>query len=715
MRNKLQDDLKRDAGNWLLQRTEYRHWENEGGASGLRIEGEVGTGKSILTSTVFEHISAKYSTAGEIGIPTAVFYCSGVRDSYGSPATDGTESGASGANDILRSILRQFGQSTEGFQLLAEEYKSRPQNRKELQLSDTKRLLRQLVEMHKRSFIVLDALDECLTTGQDTKRLNIMELFQELLSTDVSVKIFVSSRFESDIQERLKAWSTVPVIPAVTKNDLDIFVDRTIDRELQDKEDCDENDKNELKEKLKVKASRNFRWAQVSLDYICEPNRSGFDLLSVLESIPSELNDFYFNLLCEVKNDHSPLNRILGMRALQLLVATTRLKNRQTTRHFLIAVRANTSYENRPIEIRHIRAACHHLVTWDKISESFAFGHFSVAEFFNADSSTNRHSQAIRSDFDTGALWPLVSESAITLLAEYTSASKLYWAQFNSNLKESLCNPCVDVHLKVQSNTEHHTRVAVLGAGVDVHYGDFDSDTLEGVSFSSVLRYGKLLVEEWYLGEGLTNFGGIQIAATLRQVEPDCDISIVKFCSVLGSQDSPPPNIENALLWACQREVDIILVSTPLYTSAMTDQIRATLEKVAKKDIIIIYNVLDYNDKDNSTTGPAVETRKPETYFFHGDKSLQGVLPYTRYSAQTAVAIIGSAIASGIAAFALQNYYQDATNGPPKSKRQFVKEWFDKLADEGTTGNAKKMPWSLVKGTAGGDGRSEPRLQAMLY
>jgi hypothetical protein len=187
-------------------------------------------------------------------VPTAVFYCSGVRDSYGSSATDPTESGASGANDILRSILRQFGQSTEGLQMLKEEYKSRPRNRRALQLSDTKRLLRKLVEMHTRSYIVLDALDECVITGQDAKRLNVMEIFNELLRIDVSVKIFVSSRFESDIQERMKAWNAIPVTPVATRFDLDAFIDRTIDRELQDKEDCDDNDKSELKRKLKAKA-----------------------------------------------------------------------------------------------------------------------------------------------------------------------------------------------------------------------------------------------------------------------------------------------------------------------------------------------------------------------------------------------------------------------------------------------------------------------------
>ena len=55
--------------------------------------------------------------------------------------------------------------------------------------------------MHDRCYAVLDALDECRTTGQGTERLNAIELFSELLNTDHFVNIVVSRRspiFETD-------------------------------------------------------------------------------------------------------------------------------------------------------------------------------------------------------------------------------------------------------------------------------------------------------------------------------------------------------------------------------------------------------------------------------------------------------------------------------------------------------------------------------------
>lgn len=90
-------------------------------------------------------------------MPVAVFYCSGTREAY-----DNTSGGyaSADASDILRCLLRQFGQTREGFEALAAQYDSKADKKSELLSHETKSLLRQLVEMHERCFIVLDTLDK---------------------------------------------------------------------------------------------------------------------------------------------------------------------------------------------------------------------------------------------------------------------------------------------------------------------------------------------------------------------------------------------------------------------------------------------------------------------------------------------------------------------------------------------------------------------------
>lgn len=205
---------------------------------------------------MYEYIKSKYGATGATGVPVGVFYCSGVRDSYES--TNAAIHTDSGAGDILRCLLRQFGQVTEGFQLLEAEHRARHRAGKQdspLQLADVKKLLRSLIQMHDMSFIILDALDECLAVGQDKERLNVMELFDDLLEGDASVKIFVSSRFEADIQDYMGEWKSIKVTKNSTEVDLSTFVDLTIDRKLRRKKDCSEELRGGVKARLKDRAA----------------------------------------------------------------------------------------------------------------------------------------------------------------------------------------------------------------------------------------------------------------------------------------------------------------------------------------------------------------------------------------------------------------------------------------------------------------------------
>lgn len=184
-------------------------------------------------------------------MPVAVFYCSGTREAYGNTSEGNASADAS---NILRCMLRQFGETREGFEVLAAKWDSKKDKTSELLNDETKNLLRQLIEMHERSFIILDAMDECDTLSMAGERFNLMELFNKLLEEQTSTKIFVSSRFELDIDEQMNDWPTIYVDPASTKEDLNIYVDRTIDRKLQRKKHCTDDLRNELKRQLKDRA-----------------------------------------------------------------------------------------------------------------------------------------------------------------------------------------------------------------------------------------------------------------------------------------------------------------------------------------------------------------------------------------------------------------------------------------------------------------------------
>jgi hypothetical protein len=161
-------------------------------------------------------------------------------------------------------------------------------------------------------------------------------------------------------------------------------------------------------------------------------------------------------------------------------------------------------------------------------------------------------------------------------------------------------------------------------------------------------------------------------------------------------------------LWA-SRDVntDIITISKPFYK--MTDTLRAALQDAAREGIVVVYNIFD-----NSDTLEAADGKR--TYYFQGDKSVEGILQYMGYSPQTSAAIIGSTLGSGMASLILSHHH--TKGGPRQSMRQLVRERFDKLAEAGDgalANNGQRMPWTLSKSTSVGGSQEGFHLRFMLY
>lgn len=194
----------------------------------------------MTRSTVIEYLRKKYESsqiAATDRPPVTTWYCSGARDSFQSD-NEGEQSGQyQHASGILRSFLRQYGYERRGFDQLAAEYGSRSDRQKGevLQLKDLKRLLKILIQNHDQSFIVLDALDEC-----EQKRFEILSFFKEFLGLPCSVKIFVSARVEQDIEDHLRSWKIVKLNEALTRQDLELYVENTIRERLSHKSGVDE-------------------------------------------------------------------------------------------------------------------------------------------------------------------------------------------------------------------------------------------------------------------------------------------------------------------------------------------------------------------------------------------------------------------------------------------------------------------------------------------
>jgi hypothetical protein len=170
------------TGQWLLESAKFQEWV-ETNKQVLFCPGIPGAGKTILTSIVVDYLHAKFLKNTNIGI--AYLYCNFRRQD---------EQNAEG---LLASLLKQLAQ---GIYPLPESVKSLYDSHKEKRTRPTfneiSSTLQSVAALYSRSFIIVDALDECQASdGCRTKLLK--EIFA--LQAKSRANIFSTSRFIPEI------------------------------------------------------------------------------------------------------------------------------------------------------------------------------------------------------------------------------------------------------------------------------------------------------------------------------------------------------------------------------------------------------------------------------------------------------------------------------------------------------------------------------------
>jgi Cdc6-like AAA superfamily ATPase len=220
---------------WLLDHSRYQEWQEASGSIVLWLcgTGEIkvansawiltnhsfelaGTGKTFLTSRVIDEIQAGLqSSPNQEGF--AFFYCNRNETERREPLS------------MLRAFIRQLStinyQSHSIQKCIKDFYNECRLKASEPTMGDCKELLLELVNIYPRTTLVVDALDEC----EKHKRFELIETLDHLLAKASNpVKIFVSSRPDGDIKERLKDRANIEINATDNQDDISIFVNSEI-------------------------------------------------------------------------------------------------------------------------------------------------------------------------------------------------------------------------------------------------------------------------------------------------------------------------------------------------------------------------------------------------------------------------------------------------------------------------------------------------------
>jgi Cdc6-like AAA superfamily ATPase len=182
------------TGLWLLNSKEFKQWVAESRMT-LFCPGIPGAGKTIMTSIVVEHLQSRFQSDTTIGI--AYIYCNFRQQEQQKP------------QDLLSSLLKQFVQKQHPMpETMMDLYERHKDNQSRPSVGEISKTLHSVVAGYSRTFIIIDALDECQVSDRARNEF-VRGLFD--LQAKTGANLLVTSRSIPEITEVFKGSTTLKI------------------------------------------------------------------------------------------------------------------------------------------------------------------------------------------------------------------------------------------------------------------------------------------------------------------------------------------------------------------------------------------------------------------------------------------------------------------------------------------------------------------------
>ncbi|KAF8850333.1 hypothetical protein BDZ45DRAFT_679851 [Acephala macrosclerotiorum] len=290
--NEARNKHEKTTGSWLLDSNEFKKWSTTRN-SFLWLNGNAGVGKSILCSTVIDHI--QQCTAQETNTAVVYWYFSF------------TDKEKQNLSSVLCSFIADICSNRRDTpEELIEAYRRCNFGHQKPDFEALKYMLKSVVDGFENIYLIVDALDEC------QKAENQREIFLGLLGEIVaswqlqSLHLLVTSRRELDIQE---SFSSFPDLPCTFAN---LSVEgRRVERDImkflehrlqhQTFRAWKPSLKESVKQDLAKKADGMFRLVALQLDALSRIRTEG-KIRNAMEVLPRSLEAFYDRMLQEIED-----------------------------------------------------------------------------------------------------------------------------------------------------------------------------------------------------------------------------------------------------------------------------------------------------------------------------------------------------------------------------------------------------------------------------
>ncbi|KAF9761315.1 hypothetical protein IL306_003866 [Fusarium sp. DS 682] len=363
----------RQAGTcqWFLGSTEFQTWLNKNGIV-MFCPGIPGAGKTVIASVVVEEILDLFQNDKSIGV--AFIYC------------DVQRKDQQKAEDLLAILLKQLCQRqsalTEAMKTFYTKHKSQ-QTRPSL--DELSRILKSVILQYARTFIIVDALDEC----QHEERFATEIL---ALQKDTGSSLFVTSRPIQVIEQRFNGCLSIDI--QASDEDVKAYIENRI-LELkvlrEENKDLHEIRKSELRANIKSRVIESvhgmFLLARFHLDSLADKTTPK-GIVNTLQKLPTGLNAYdeaYGKTIKRISNQQ-PGFRHLARRVLLWLTCTERPLTTLELRHALAIKTSITKLDQDDFESTSMMVdVCMGLVRVEEGSGIIRLLHYTTLEYFQTN------------------------------------------------------------------------------------------------------------------------------------------------------------------------------------------------------------------------------------------------------------------------------------------------------------------------------------------
>jgi Cdc6-like AAA superfamily ATPase len=208
------------TGQWLLNSNKFKNWVNQSHQT-LFCPGIPGAGKTMITAIVVDDLYAKFQHDASVAI--AYIYCNFRRQHEQKP------------EDLFANLLKQLVQEQfsmpENVMNLYKQYKNKRTCPK---LDEISKTLRSVIANYSRTFIMIDALDECQLSG-GTRETVLSEILK--LRTMTGANIFATSRLNDETTKQFEGAQSLEI--RATDEDVQRYLNGRIPLLLSDNLDDD--------------------------------------------------------------------------------------------------------------------------------------------------------------------------------------------------------------------------------------------------------------------------------------------------------------------------------------------------------------------------------------------------------------------------------------------------------------------------------------------